>query len=154
MTETGKPGTASRLGSWAALLTSALAVVSLAMAVTTPPRSGPNCRMSSCVGYPYTDAGAYVPRDFLWMYPAVLLSLLLVILVTYLHYWVSPDQGVLTGIGTCFLLWALGFWSSTTPSSSPCCSRPCYEVKPKGSRPGRNITRTGYLLPSRTLATR
>ena len=39
------------------ILTGLMAVVSLAMAITTLPRSGPYCR-SGCVGYPYTDAAA------------------------------------------------------------------------------------------------
>jgi hypothetical protein len=49
-----------RLSLWTAILTAAMAVVSLAMAVTTLPKSGPYCQ-SDCVGYPYTDVAAYVP---------------------------------------------------------------------------------------------
>jgi hypothetical protein len=43
-------------------LTVVLVVVSLAMAVTTLPRSGPYYQ-GGCAGYPYTDAAAYIPRD-------------------------------------------------------------------------------------------
>ncbi|MGZ4475348.1 MAG: hypothetical protein ACXVWW_06555, partial [Nocardioides sp.] len=62
--------TGVRTGRVAAALTAVSAVVSLAVGVTTPARSGPYCR-SGCVGYPYTDAAAFVPRDYLWMYPAL-----------------------------------------------------------------------------------
>ena len=60
-----------------------MAVASLAVGLVTPPRSGPNCR-TGCIDYPYTDAARYVPRDFWWQYPAALLALLSVVLVTSL----------------------------------------------------------------------
>jgi hypothetical protein len=63
-----------RLGSWAGLLTAGLSAAALGLGVTTPPRSGPYCR-ESCLGYPYLDAAAFVPRDYLWMYPALLAGL-------------------------------------------------------------------------------
>jgi hypothetical protein len=63
-----------------AVLTAVMAAVSLGMAITTLPRSGPYCQ-NGCVGYPYTDVAAFVPRDYLWMYPAVLLTLLTMVLI-------------------------------------------------------------------------
>jgi hypothetical protein len=53
-----------RLGSWAGLLSAGLSAAALGLGVTTPPRSGPYCR-ESCLGYPYLDAAAFVPRDYL-----------------------------------------------------------------------------------------
>lgn len=47
-------------------------VVALVMA---PPRSGPFCRGDDCITYPYTDAAAHVPNDYIWMYFAVVMSL-------------------------------------------------------------------------------
>jgi hypothetical protein len=90
-----------RLSFWVAISTAVMAVVSLAMAVTTLPRSGPYCQ-SDCVGYPYTDVAAFVPRDYLWMYPALVLTLLVVVLVQCIHYQVDPSLRVLTGIGVAF----------------------------------------------------
>ncbi|MEU7876448.1 hypothetical protein [Dactylosporangium sp. NPDC049140] len=74
----------ARMGSWAAGTTAAAAAAALAIGVTTPPRSGPYCR-GGCIGYPYTDAAAFVPRDYLWMYPATLAPLALVVAVACLH---------------------------------------------------------------------
>jgi hypothetical protein len=88
----------NRLSLWAAILTAVLAVVSLAMAVTTLPRSGPYCQ-SGCVGYPYTDAAAYVPRDYLWMYPAIALTLLALVLVECIHSQVPASRELLSRIG-------------------------------------------------------
>ena len=68
-------GLPRRLSFWTAIFTASMAAVSLGMAVTTLPRSGPYCR-TDCVGYPDTDVAAFVPRDYLWIYPAVVLLLL------------------------------------------------------------------------------
>jgi hypothetical protein len=93
----------SRLSLWAAVLTALLAVVSLAMAVTTLPHSGPYCQ-SECVGYPYTDVAALVPRDYLWMYPAVVLNLLVMLLVECIHQQMSPRGELLSRIGVAFTI--------------------------------------------------
>jgi hypothetical protein len=92
---------ANRLILWTAVSTAAMAALSLAMAVTTLPRSGPYCR-SNCVGYPYTDVAALVPSDYLWMYPAVLVTLLVIVLVQCVHNQLDPGLRVLSGIGVSF----------------------------------------------------
>ncbi len=65
-----------RLGFWSAILTAILAASAFAVGITTQPRFGPFC-LSACIPYPYTDAAAFVPRDYLWMYPGILLELVL-----------------------------------------------------------------------------
>jgi hypothetical protein len=84
---------ANLLGFWTALLTSVCALAALAVGITTPPRSGPNC-LADCITYPYTDAAAFVPRDYLWMYPAALLAGLFVVLVTCIHHAAPQAQRV------------------------------------------------------------
>jgi hypothetical protein len=93
----------SRTGLWVAILTALMAVVSLAMAITTLPRSGPYCR-NGCVGYPYTDAAAFVPRDYLWMYPALVLTLLAMVLVECIHDRIPPSRVLLSRIGVAFTI--------------------------------------------------
>jgi len=90
-----------RLSLWAAILTAVMAAVSLGMAITTLPRSGPYCQ-SDCVGYPYTDVAAFVPRDYLWMYPAVVLTALTMVLVECIHNRTAPGRGLLSRIGVAF----------------------------------------------------
>lgn len=58
-----------------AVFTVVTALVALAIGVFTLPHGGPYCR-SDCVGYPYTGGAEFVPRDFWWMYPAILVALL------------------------------------------------------------------------------
>jgi hypothetical protein len=84
---------ASRLGYWTALSTTVVGVATLAVAITTPARSGPYCR-SACISYPYTDVAAFVPRDYLWMYPAALLAVLFVTLTACFHQQASPTSTV------------------------------------------------------------
>jgi hypothetical protein len=68
----------------AAFAVAGLALVTFAIAATTPPKSGPFCR-SGCLSYPFDDAASRVPRDFVWMYPAVLLSLAFVLFLIAVH---------------------------------------------------------------------
>lgn len=62
-----------RASFWSAALTAALSTISLGVAVTTPPRSGPFAAPGTAIAYPYDSAAEFVPRDFLWMYPALLM---------------------------------------------------------------------------------
>ena len=96
-------GQPNRLSLWVVILTALMAVVSLATAITTLPRSGPYCR-SGCVGYPYTDVAAFVPRDYMWMYAAVVLTLLVMALVECIHHRVPPDRQLLSRIGVAFTI--------------------------------------------------
>jgi hypothetical protein len=92
-----------RLSLWTAILTPVLALVSLGMAITTLPRSGPYCQ-TDCVGYPYTDVAAYVPRDYLWIYPAVVLTLMVVVLIECIRYWTPSSRQILSRIGIAFTI--------------------------------------------------
>jgi cytochrome bd-type quinol oxidase subunit 2 len=90
---------ASRLGFWTSILTAGAAAAALGIAITTAPaRSGPFCMVESCITYPYTDAAAFVPNDYLWMYPAFLMGPLFVILVVCLHHYASVDKKVFSQI--------------------------------------------------------
>jgi hypothetical protein len=88
---------------WVAMLTAVLAAAALAIAVTTPPRSGPYCSMS-CITYPYTNAAAFVPRDYLWMYPAALLAVTFVVLVSCVHRRVGDDLKTYSMVAMCLAL--------------------------------------------------
>lgn len=89
---------AARLGWWAGVLTALTAAAAWILVMVVPgalPRSGANCTggPGSCLTYPYTDAAAYVPNDFVWMIPAFLLGPLLVVLLTSLfHHVPSPRR--------------------------------------------------------------
>ena len=92
---------ASGLAFWSSVLTTLLAVAALAVGVTTPPRSGPYCA-SACVRYPYTDVAAFVPGDYLCMYPASLLVLAFVVLMACIHQYARDDKKLFSQIGLLF----------------------------------------------------
>ncbi len=75
---------AARFDFLAAMLTASATSLAFAAAILTPPKSGPFCTVN-CVGYPYTDVAAHIPRDFLWMYPALLPAPFFVIMLSGLH---------------------------------------------------------------------
>ena len=74
-----------------AALTAAATSVSFILAILTPPKGGPFCT-GGCVEYPYTDIAAYIPRDFLWMYPALLPAPLFVMLLCGMHQRAAVDR--------------------------------------------------------------
>jgi len=91
----------SRLGFWSAVLTAVFTASALAIGITTPPRSGPFC-LDSCLTYPYTDAAAFVPRDYLWMYPGFLLALIFVGLMACIHDNASEGKKIFSQLGLSF----------------------------------------------------
>ena len=101
MTDNAARVSAGRLGVWVAPSTAAVGVVSLVVSVSTPVRSGPWCN-DGCVAYPYTDVAAFVPRDYLWIYPEVLLTLLFVVLAACLLHWVPPQRRLSAAVAVCF----------------------------------------------------
>lgn len=94
----GRTGLGVReLGFWSAILTSIFAIIAFAIGINTPPRSGPFCA-AACVTYPYTDAAAFVPRDYLWMYPASLMALIFSILTVCIHQRAAENRKLFSQI--------------------------------------------------------
>ena len=76
--------TITQFGFGVAILTAGVAAISFAIAATTLPISGPFCQ-TGCVTYPYREVAAYIPHDYVWMYPATVLVLLFVALMVCIH---------------------------------------------------------------------
>jgi len=92
-----------RLGFWSAVLLTGFAVVAFAAAIATPPRSGPFCT-KACITYPYANAAAFFPRDYLWMVPAIFMMLLFVILTACIHDCADDDKKVFSRVGLSFAI--------------------------------------------------
>ncbi len=88
---------ASRLGFWVAILTVVLTAIFMLLAIATPPRSGPYCG-TACVPYPYTDVAAFIPQDYFWLYPGLLLAPVLIALIACLHGYADPARKVFSRI--------------------------------------------------------
>jgi hypothetical protein len=93
----------AQLGFWAATASAVLAAAAFATGLATPPRSGPYCT-AACVAYPYTNVASFVPRDYLWMYPAILTALTFVILMTCIHHYADTEKKTFSHIGLGFAL--------------------------------------------------
>jgi hypothetical protein len=95
--------TVSRLGFWLAIILSIITLASLALGITTPPRSGPFCQ-GDCITYPYTDAAEFVPRDYLWMYPAILIGPVFLIVLICVHQLTASDRKIFSQIAISFTI--------------------------------------------------
>src|SRR5664280_760423 len=96
-------GSASRLGFWTAILTVVVVVVFAVVAVATPARSGPYCA-NVCVAYPYVDVAQYIPGDYLWLLPGILLAPTFVVLMACIHASAAESKKVYSRIGLAFAL--------------------------------------------------
>ena len=89
-----------RVGYYAALLVAALGIVTFVMAYLTPPISGPFC-LTNCIEYPYNDIISRFPRDYLWLFPAMALSITYFVLMACIHDFAPLEQKLYTRIALC-----------------------------------------------------
>jgi hypothetical protein len=92
---------AAHLGSWTGVLTALLTIISFTIAIITPPRSGPFCT-GVCSVYPYGDTAVFFPRDYLWIFPSMLISPLFLILCACAHSWVAPGKFLFSRLALLF----------------------------------------------------
>ena len=92
---------AARWGLWVAPLVAAFGAAALVIGPSTPPRSGPFCS-ADCIGYPYTDAAAFVSRDYWWMYPGLALVISFLVLAVCLREWVPPQGKLPAAVAVVF----------------------------------------------------
>jgi hypothetical protein len=98
---TDRTSLTDRVGFWAAILTGLLAAVSFGVAATTPPRTGPFAAPGSALPYPYAAAAQFVPRDFVWMYLALLMMLAFLVLAACVRQRAVDGRRVFGTIGLC-----------------------------------------------------
>ncbi len=92
-----------RLGFWSAVLTALLAAAAFAVGIATPARSGPFCT-SACLAFPYPDVAGFIPSDYLWLGPGLLLALVFVVLMGCIHNSAPNDRKIFSQIGLSFAL--------------------------------------------------
>ena len=81
----------SRFGFWAATGTAVMTLLSFGIAIITPPVSGTLCR-KGCIGYPYLEIASRFPRDYYWMFPAIVATLFYLALMIGLHAWATAER--------------------------------------------------------------
>ena len=93
----------AKVGFYAALLTALLTVGTFVIAFLTPPLSGPFC-VGGCFNYPYSDIASRFPRDYIWMYPTMVLNLVHYVLMVAIHYFAPADKKIFSHIGVSLAL--------------------------------------------------
>lgn len=71
------------------------------IAILTPPLSGPFCR-EECYQYPYLNIASRFPRDYYWMYPACILMLTYIALISCVFYYASREKKIFRLIALSF----------------------------------------------------
>lgn len=83
------------------------AVITLAIGVCTPPISGPFSTATS-IKYPYTDIQSRFPRDYYWMYPAMLLMVFSVIYIVSIDEYAGAKRKILSRTALLFACLSAG----------------------------------------------
>jgi len=93
--------TTNQVGFYSAILTTLITMITFGIALTAVPISGPFCP-EGCIEYPYLDTLSQFPKDYLWMFPATLLVLVYVILMTVIHSIATNQRKIFSQIGLSF----------------------------------------------------
>lgn len=93
--------TMNQVGFYSAILTTVITIITFGIALTAVPISGPFCP-EGCIEYPYLDTLSQFPKDYLWMFPATLLVLVYVILMTVIHSFAPNQKKIFSQIGLSF----------------------------------------------------
>jgi hypothetical protein len=96
---------ADRIGFYVSIATAVLTIITFGIGILTPPMSGANCT-GSCFEYPYLDIGSRFPRDYYWMFPAMVLNVLVVVLAVCIYQYAAPEKKIFGLLGLCFMLMA------------------------------------------------
>lgn len=89
------------LARYLALFASLMTIIAFGIAIFTPPISGPFCTRS-CIDYPFTNIISRFPRDYLWLYPAIIMLLAFIALIVCIHHYARDDKKVFSQIGLSF----------------------------------------------------
>jgi hypothetical protein len=92
-------------GYYMSIITAVLTTITFGIAICTPPLSGPFCT-GSCFEYPFTDIAGRFPRDYYWMYPAILLSFSYLIMMITIFQVAQQNKKLFGMIGVSFAIMA------------------------------------------------
>jgi len=95
--------TVFKFGYWAALSTAVLTIITFTVAMLTPPLSGPFCE-KNCFQYPFTEIASRFPRDYYWMYLAIVLSFLYLLMMLAIHQSTKNEKKLFSLISISFAI--------------------------------------------------
>jgi hypothetical protein len=91
-----------RIGLWAAILTVLVTATFAVVGVATPARSGPFCATWGCIPAPYTDVAQFIPGDYFWLIPGLLLVPIFVVLMASIHALAAEPTRIFSRTGLAF----------------------------------------------------
>lgn len=91
----------AKFGNYISLFTAVITIITFGIAICTPPLSGPFCK-EGCFEYPYHEIISRFPRDYFWMFPAIILSFSYMVMMIAVHKVVSPERSVFSLSGVAF----------------------------------------------------
>jgi cytochrome c oxidase subunit IV len=90
------------LGFYSSVLLVLSTALTFIVAYLTPPLAGPFCKAANCFTYPFADIASRFPRDYYWMYLAILVSLIFIILMVSVHHYTLKERKIYSHIGLLF----------------------------------------------------
>lgn len=94
---------ANHVGFYSAILMTVITIVTFAIAMTAIPISGANCP-EGCIEYPYLDTLSQFPKDYLWMFSAIVLVLVYVAFMSSIHFQAAEQHRIFSQIGLSFAI--------------------------------------------------
>ncbi len=91
----------TRIGYYSSIFLTVLTLITLGFAMTAIPPSGPNCP-GNCMEYPFIDSLNYYPRDYYWMYFAIIQLITFLIFIISIHFIAPPEKKIYSFIGISF----------------------------------------------------
>ena len=92
-----------KLGTTIAYSVAVLTFITFVIAFLTPPISGPFCQ-GDCIEYPYLDVLSRFPRDYYWMYLAIIISLLYVAFMVSIYFYAPETKKIYGILGIAFAI--------------------------------------------------
>lgn len=96
---------AFKSGFYISVSTVIITLITFGIAIFTPPLSGPFCT-GDCFQYPYSEIAGRFPRDYYWMYPAMLMAFSYLILMINIHHVTPVGKKLYSSVGVAFAIMA------------------------------------------------
>lgn len=91
----------TKRGIWLSLLIASVTFVTFVFAMIAVPPCGPFCKQN-CIEYPYLDTLGQFPKDFLWVWLALIQVSLFLVFLVFLHLAAKEEQKVFSLSGLLF----------------------------------------------------
>jgi len=92
-----------RIGYYSSIFLTIITLVTFGFAITAIPISGVFC-LENCIEYPYLDTLSHFPKDYFWMFLAILLILTYLIFIVSVHSFALIQNKIFSRIGLTFAI--------------------------------------------------